>query len=132
MLSDEGAAAWRLARWPGAVAAALLVFSFVYYVTPDVKQRAFRWITPGAAVDDLGVGDPALSDVLERGRARAAVGGAGDGLLGGVVVATTTRQGHAAERRRGDHGGGEESGLGFLVMSASCIGEGRPHRRRLT
>jgi membrane protein len=24
------------------------VFSFIYYVTPDVRQRAFRWITPGA------------------------------------------------------------------------------------
>lgn len=50
VLSDEGAAAWRLARWPGAVVTALLVFSFVYYVTPDVKPRAFRWITPGAVV----------------------------------------------------------------------------------
>jgi membrane protein len=24
------------------------VFSFIYYVTPDVQQRAFRWIAPGA------------------------------------------------------------------------------------
>lgn len=43
------AAAWRVARWPAALLSALLVFSFVYYVTPDVRQRAFRWITPGAA-----------------------------------------------------------------------------------
>jgi membrane protein len=27
-----------------------MVFSFIYYVTPDVRQRAFRWITPGALV----------------------------------------------------------------------------------
>jgi membrane protein len=40
---------WNLARWPGAVAVAMLVFSFIYYVTPDVRQRAFRWVTPGAA-----------------------------------------------------------------------------------
>jgi membrane protein len=40
---------WDLARWPGAVAVAMLVFSFIYYVTPDVRQRAFRWVTPGAA-----------------------------------------------------------------------------------
>jgi membrane protein len=40
---------WDLARWPAAVAVAMLVFSFIYYVTPDVRQRAFRWVTPGAA-----------------------------------------------------------------------------------
>jgi membrane protein len=43
------ASVWRIARWPAALASAMLVFSFVYYVTPDVKQRSFRWITPGAA-----------------------------------------------------------------------------------
>jgi membrane protein len=41
---------WNLARWPAAVAVAMLVFSFIYYVTPDVRQRAFRWVTPGAIV----------------------------------------------------------------------------------
>jgi membrane protein len=41
---------WNLARWPGAVAVAMLVFSFIYYVTPDVRQRSFRWVTPGAVV----------------------------------------------------------------------------------
>ncbi|MCW2985268.1 MAG: YihY/virulence factor BrkB family protein [Conexibacter sp.] len=39
---------WDLARWPGAVAVAMLVFSYIYYVTPDVRQRSFRWVTPGA------------------------------------------------------------------------------------
>jgi membrane protein len=29
------------------------VFSFIYYVTPDVRPRAFRWITPGAVVGVL-------------------------------------------------------------------------------
>lgn len=43
------AAAWKIGRWPGALISALLVFSFLYFVTPDVEQRAFRWITPGAA-----------------------------------------------------------------------------------
>jgi membrane protein len=41
---------WNLARWPAAVAVAMLVFSYIYYVTPDVRQRAFRWVTPGAVV----------------------------------------------------------------------------------
>ena len=41
---------WDIARWPGAVAVAMLVFSYIYYVTPDVRQRSFRWVTPGAVV----------------------------------------------------------------------------------
>ena len=52
-LGSTAAQAWNLARWPGAVAIAMLVFSFVYYVTPDVQQRSFRWVTPGAAVGVL-------------------------------------------------------------------------------
>ena len=39
---------WDIARWPVAVMVAMLVFSFIYYVTPDVRQRSFRWVTPGA------------------------------------------------------------------------------------
>jgi membrane protein len=48
VLGPAAASVWRIARWPGAFASALLVFSFIYYVTPNVHQRAFRWITPGA------------------------------------------------------------------------------------
>lgn len=49
LAGSTAANVWRIVRWPAAVAGAMLVFSLVYYVTPDVKQRAFRWITPGAA-----------------------------------------------------------------------------------
>ena len=31
----------------------MLVFAFIYYVTPDVQQRSFRWVTPGAIVGVL-------------------------------------------------------------------------------
>jgi membrane protein len=31
----------------------MLVFAYIYYVTPDVHQRSFRWVTPGAAVGVL-------------------------------------------------------------------------------
>jgi membrane protein len=48
VVGPEAASVWRIARWPGAFASALLVFSFIYYVTPDVRQRAFGWIMPGA------------------------------------------------------------------------------------
>ena len=40
---------WDVARWPGAVLVAMLVFTLIYYVTPDVEHRGFRWLTPGAA-----------------------------------------------------------------------------------
>jgi membrane protein len=50
VLGPAAASVWRIARWPGAFASALLVFSFIYYVTPNVHQRAFRWITPGALI----------------------------------------------------------------------------------
>jgi membrane protein len=50
VLGSEAASVWRIVRWPGAFLCALLVFSFIYYVTPDVPRRGFRAITPGALV----------------------------------------------------------------------------------
>ena len=50
VLGPDAASVWRIARWPGAFASALLAFSFIYYVTPDLQQLAVRWITPGALV----------------------------------------------------------------------------------
>ncbi|MGI8844962.1 MAG: YihY/virulence factor BrkB family protein [Thermoleophilaceae bacterium] len=44
---------WSIARWPAAVMVAMLVFAFIYFVTPDVQQRSWRWVTPGAAVGVL-------------------------------------------------------------------------------
>jgi membrane protein len=49
-LGENVARGWNLARWPAAILMAMLVFSFVYYVTPDVQHRAFHWITPGAVI----------------------------------------------------------------------------------
>ncbi len=31
----------------------MLGFSFIYYITPDVEQRAWHWVTPGAAAGVL-------------------------------------------------------------------------------
>ncbi|MGZ6640049.1 MAG: YihY/virulence factor BrkB family protein, partial [Solirubrobacteraceae bacterium] len=50
LFGPGAATVWRLGRWPAALISALLVFSFLYFVTPDVEQRAFGWLTPGAAV----------------------------------------------------------------------------------
>jgi membrane protein len=44
---------WSVARWPGALAVTMLIFALIYYVTPDVAQRSFRWVTPGAFVGVL-------------------------------------------------------------------------------
>jgi membrane protein len=52
-LGSTGADVWAVIRWPGALAATMLAFATVYYVTPDVEQRSFRWVTPGAIVGVL-------------------------------------------------------------------------------
>jgi membrane protein len=52
-LGDTAAKVWSIARWPAALLVAMLVFSFVYFITPDVKQRSFRWVTPGAVIGVL-------------------------------------------------------------------------------
>jgi membrane protein len=50
LVGSDVATVWRIVRWPLAVVTAMLVFSFVYFVTPDVRHRTFRLINPGAAV----------------------------------------------------------------------------------
>jgi len=52
-LGSTATGVWNVGRWPAALAVAMLLFSFIYYVTPDVRQRGFRWVTPGAAVGVL-------------------------------------------------------------------------------
>jgi membrane protein len=52
-LGSTVADVWNIGRWPGALLVAMLVFALIYYVTPDVQQRSFRWVTPGAAVGVL-------------------------------------------------------------------------------
>ena len=52
-LGPAVAKVWSIVRWPAAAAVAMLVFAFIYYVTPDTEQRSFRQVTPGAAVGVL-------------------------------------------------------------------------------
>jgi membrane protein len=52
-LGPTAADVWSIARWPAALLVAMLVFSFVYFITPDVKQRSWRWMTPGAVTGVL-------------------------------------------------------------------------------
>jgi len=50
LLGETGGDIWSVARWPGALLVTVFLFSALYYVTPDVHQRGFRWVTPGATV----------------------------------------------------------------------------------
>ena len=49
-LGPTAAEVWSIARWPAALLVAMLVFSFIYFITPDVQQRSWRWVTPGAVI----------------------------------------------------------------------------------
>ena len=41
---------WKIAQWPIAFAFLALVFSLTYYFCPDVDQRHWQWLTPGAVI----------------------------------------------------------------------------------
>ncbi len=47
-LSENAADVWAVVRSPGALAVTMFVFAVIYYWVPDVEQRGFRWVTPGA------------------------------------------------------------------------------------
>ena len=44
---------WNLARWPLALLVILLLFALIYYLAPNVDQRSWRWLSPGAVVGAL-------------------------------------------------------------------------------
>jgi membrane protein len=50
VFGEGGAHAWNIVRWPLAVVVAMLAFAYVYYVTPDLQERQFKLMTPGAVV----------------------------------------------------------------------------------
>jgi membrane protein len=41
---------WDIAKWPVLVAIVALMFSILYYATPNVRQPGFRWLTPGGVL----------------------------------------------------------------------------------
>jgi membrane protein len=52
-LGDTVATVWLYLRWPLALGVAMLVYAVVYYASPNVEVRHFRWISPGAVVGVL-------------------------------------------------------------------------------
>jgi membrane protein len=49
-LGETAGTIWTYARWAVALAAMMLVFAIVYGFAPDLRNRKFRWISPGAAL----------------------------------------------------------------------------------
>jgi membrane protein len=39
---------WDIAKWPVMVVVVLTIIAVLYYSTPNVKLRGFKWVTPGS------------------------------------------------------------------------------------
>jgi membrane protein len=49
-LSDTAVTVWSIAKWPVMAAVFLLMVALLYYASPNVKLRAFKWVTVGSLV----------------------------------------------------------------------------------
>ena len=49
-LGDLAVTVWSIAKWPVLVIVVMAMFAGLYYVAPNVKQPAFRWVSPGGIV----------------------------------------------------------------------------------
>jgi membrane protein len=47
-LGDNISSVWLIARWPAALLVTLLIYAIVYYAAPDVEERRWRYLSPGA------------------------------------------------------------------------------------
>ena len=48
-VGDTAIQVWDIAKWPVLLVVVILMFSILYYATPNVKQPGFEWVTPGSA-----------------------------------------------------------------------------------
>ncbi|RBY97127.1 ribonuclease [Blastococcus sp. TF02-8] len=49
-LGDTALTVWNVAKWPVIVVLVALMIAVLYYSTPNVKLRGFKWVSPGAGV----------------------------------------------------------------------------------
>ncbi len=49
-LGDTAVSIWNVAKWPAMAAIFVLMVDLLYYASPNVKLRGFKWVTPGALV----------------------------------------------------------------------------------
>ena len=47
-LSDTAVTVYQIAKWPLLAALVITIFAVLYYATPNVKLRGFKWVTPGS------------------------------------------------------------------------------------
>jgi membrane protein len=49
-LGDTAVTVWNIAKWPVMIAVFLLMVAVLYYASPNVRIRGFKWVTPGSVV----------------------------------------------------------------------------------
>ncbi|UXA15427.1 YihY/virulence factor BrkB family protein [Mycobacterium sp. SMC-8] len=49
-IGQTGLAIWNVARWPALLALVIVGVAMLYYLSPNVRQPRFRWISVGAAI----------------------------------------------------------------------------------
>jgi membrane protein len=47
-LSGTAVDVWNIAKWPAMAAIFIFMVDLLYYASPNVKLRGFKWVTPGA------------------------------------------------------------------------------------
>jgi membrane protein len=47
-VSDTAVTVYQVAKWPILAALVITIFAVLYYATPNVKLRGFKWVTPGS------------------------------------------------------------------------------------
>src|SRR4051794_5059176 len=49
-IGETGQTIWNIAKWPLVLVILALMIAVLYYATPNVRLRGFKWVSPGAAV----------------------------------------------------------------------------------
>jgi membrane protein len=49
-VSSTATTIWDIAKWPVMVAIVITIVAVLYYSTPNVKLRGFKWVTPGSVL----------------------------------------------------------------------------------
>jgi membrane protein len=49
-VGETGQDIWNIAKWPVVLVVLALMIAVLYYATPNVKLRGFKWVSPGAGI----------------------------------------------------------------------------------
>lgn len=60
-LGEVGRTVWSIAKWPVLLVIVVVTIALLYYMTPNVKQPKFRWVSPGALIAIVVAGLAALA-----------------------------------------------------------------------